>query len=127
LVHETDERRQIEVASRGGTVLEFVVFKLNEGVSREQFLGTVDAVSSWIGKQPGFVSRVLCFDVEGDRWIDLVWWKTLADAHNAAERAMTSESCAPMFALIDSESTLMAHAEPAIAPVLHHLDDAFPS
>lgn len=40
---------------------------------------------------------------------------------------MTSESCAPMFALIDSESTLMAHAEPAIAPVLHHLDDAFPS
>jgi hypothetical protein len=115
------------MASPGGTVLEFVVFKLNEGVSRGQFLGTVDAVSSWIGTQPGFVSRVLCHDAEGDRWIDLVWWRTLEDAHHAAERAVTSESCAPMFALIDSEATLMAHAEPAIAPVGHHLDDAFPS
>jgi hypothetical protein len=114
-------------APPGGTVLEFVVFKLNEGISGERFLGTVDAVSSWIATQPGFVSRVLCHDAESDRWIDLVWWKTLDDAHSAAERAMTSESCAPMFALIDSESTLMAHGEPAIAPVVHHPDDAFPS
>jgi len=41
----------------------------------------------------------------------------MADAKAAAELAMTSESCAPMFALIDMESTLMIHAEPAIALV----------
>ena len=29
----------------------------------------------------------------------------------AAERAMGSESCAPMFGLIDMESTLMVHGE----------------
>jgi hypothetical protein len=99
-------------------VLELVVFRLRDGVSREDFLGTVDAVSRWIGAQPGFVSRELSHDEEGDRWIEVVWWRTLADARAAAERAMTSESCAPMFALIDMESALMAHGVLAIPAVV---------
>jgi hypothetical protein len=98
-------------------VLELVVFKLGEGVSRERLLGTVDAVSAWAQEQPGFISRELSYDPEGDRWIDLVQWETMQDAHAAAEQAMSSESCAPMFGLIDPESTLMIHAEPAIAAV----------
>jgi len=98
-------------SKRNGKVLELVVFKLREGVGRDQFLGTVDPVSDWIGGQPGFVSRELSYDAEGDRWIDVVWWRTMGDAHAAAELAMSSESCAPMFALIDMESTLMVHAD----------------
>jgi hypothetical protein len=98
-------------------VLELVVFKLNDGVSREQFLGTVGAVSTWISRQPGFISRELSYDAEGDRWIEVIWWKSMEDAHAAAELAMASESCGPMFALIDMGSTLMAHSEPAIMPV----------
>jgi hypothetical protein len=101
----------------GDKVLELVVFTLKEGVSREQFLGTDDAASTWISKQPGFISHELLYDAEGDRWIELAWWKTMEDAHAAAELAMTSESCAPMFALIDLDSALMLHGEPAIAPV----------
>ena len=100
-----------------GKVLELVVFKLNDGVSREQFLATNDAVSAWISKQPGFISHELSHDAEGDRWIEVAWWKTMEDAHAAAELAMNSESCAPMFALIEMESALMAHGAPAIAPV----------
>ena len=98
-------------------VLELVVFKLHQGVSREQFLGTNSAVSTWISKQPGFLSRQLSYDAEGDRWIDLLWWDTMENAGAAAQRAMTSESCAPMFALIDMESALMLHGTPATAPV----------
>ena len=92
-------------------VLELVVFKLREGTSRDELMGTVDAVSAWAREQPGFVSRDLAYDAEDDRWIDVVWWRTMDDAHAAAERAMSSESCAPMFALIDMESTLMVHGE----------------
>ena len=103
--------------SAEGKVLELVVFKLNEGVSREELLGTVDAVSGWISGQPGFISRELSYDSAGDRWIEVVWWRTLRDARAAAELAMTSESCRPMFALIDMSSTLMAHGVPVIAPV----------
>ena len=96
-----------------GKVLELVVFKLDDGVSREQFLRTNDGVSAWIAKQPGFISRELSYDAEGDRWVDVLWWESLAEAHAAAEKAMTSESCTPMFALIDMESTLMLHGETA--------------
>jgi hypothetical protein len=98
-------------------VLELVVFKLKDGATREQLLGTVDAVSAWAAEQPGFAGRELAHDPGGDRWIDIVRWRTLEDAHGAAERSLSSESCAPMFGLIDTESTLMLHAEPVIAPV----------
>ncbi len=96
-------------------VLELVVFKLGAGVSREQFLATAEPVSAWIAEQPGFISRELSFDAGGDRWIEVVWWRTLEEAQAAAELAMTSESCAPMFALIDTDSALMAHGELALA------------
>jgi hypothetical protein len=101
-----------------GKVLELVVFKLNEGVSRDRFLVTSDVVSAWIGKQPGFISRELSYDADGDRWIDVIWWKTMANAAGAAELAATSETCAPMFALIDMESVLMLHGDLAGPPVL---------
>jgi hypothetical protein len=101
----------------GGKVLELVVYKLHERVSREQFLGTNHAVSSWIRQQPGFISRELVHDAEGDRWVDVIWWETLDQAQAASERSMTSESCSPMFALIEMESALMLHGTPAINPV----------
>jgi hypothetical protein len=99
-------------------VLELVVFKLVAGVSREEFLGAAGGLSDWAGRQPGFISRELSHDAEGDRWIEVVWWRTMADAKAAAENAMSSESCARMFALIDMESAEMIHAEPAIDLVL---------
>ncbi|HEX2087381.1 MAG TPA: hypothetical protein VHF89_16985 [Solirubrobacteraceae bacterium] len=99
------------MATDGGKVLELVVFRLRSGATREELLGTVDAVSAWIAEQPGFVSRTLVEDRSGGRWIDVVWWRSLDEAKAAAERATSSESCAPMFGLIDMESTLMLHGE----------------
>ncbi len=103
-----------------GKVLELVVYKLNEAVSREEFLATNGPVSTWISKQPGLISRELVYDADGDRWVDVVWWETLEQAHAAAELALSSESCQPMFALIDMESMLMLHGAPALAPVHPH-------
>ena len=98
-------------------VLELVVYRLKETVSDKQFLGTNGAVSIWISKQPGFISRELVYDGEGDRWVDVIWWETMEQAHTASELSMTSESCQPMFALIDMESALMLHGVPAIDTV----------
>ena len=99
------------MATDDGKVLELVVFSLRAGSSREAFLGTVDAVSSWIAEQPGVMSRSLAEDREGGRWIDVVWWRSREEAEAAAERALSSQSCAPMFGLIDMQSTLMVHGE----------------
>jgi heme-degrading monooxygenase HmoA len=92
-------------------VLELVVFKLRGGATREDLLASAGAVSDWAGSQPGFISRELSYDKEGDRWIDIIWWRTMEDAEAAAELALNSEACAPMFALIDEESTLMIHGD----------------
>ena len=105
------------MASDPHKVLELVVFKLRDGVSREQFLATVDGVSRWISRQPGFISRELSYDAEGERWIEVVWWRSIGEAHAAADLATSSESCRPMFGLIDMDSTLMLHGALAIPPV----------
>jgi hypothetical protein len=104
-------REEIGMAADDRKVLELVVFNLRTGTSREEFLGTVDAVSSWAAEQPGFVSRSLVEVREGGRWIDVVWWRSMEEAEAAAGRAMSSESCSPMFGLIDVDSTLMVHGE----------------
>ena len=98
-------------------VLELVVFKLHEGVGREEFLATNDAVTEWASQRPGFISREQAYDADGDRWIDIIWWKSLDDAQAASTAAMTSPSCAPMFALIDDAATLMIHGHAIRAAV----------
>ena len=99
-------------------MLELVVFKLKEGATREQLLDAAEPVSEWVATQPGFISRDLCHSSEEDKWIDLIWWKSLGDARAAAELAMSSESCAPMFGLIDFDATIMLHGEPAASAAL---------
>ena len=101
-----------------GQVVEIAIFKTKDGVSREQLLGTVDAVSEWAKAQPGFISRDLTYAADSDTWIDVVWWESLDAAHTAAEASMTSESCAPMFAAIDLEGTQMLHGERTVPRVV---------
>ncbi len=96
-------------------VVEVVVFSLNEGASEEQLLASNDAVEAWAQTQPGFRSKELFRVADQDKWIDIVRWESMEAAHAAAEAAMHSESCAPMFGLIDMESTLMLHGEPRAA------------
>ena len=98
-------------------ILELVVFSLKDGVSQERLLATADAVSAWALRQPGFVSRDLSYNAEHDKWIEVVYWDSLADAEAAAKASETSDQCAPMFALIDMESALFLHGVPAIARV----------
>jgi hypothetical protein len=113
----TTQQKEKAMASRAGKVLELVVFNLKNGVTHQQLLATNDGVSGWARRQSGFISRELSYDAEGDRWIDIVWWKSIEHAQAAAAAAMTSASCAPMFALIDTDSTWMIHAEPVMSPV----------
>lgn len=101
-----------------GHAVEIAIFKTQDGVTREQLLETVDAVSEWAKAQPGFISRDLTYSAESDSWIDVVWWESLTAAHAAADSAMTSDSCARMFAAIDLEGTQMIHGERIVEKVV---------
>src|SRR5215210_7542422 len=99
----------------GEPTVELVVFKLKEGTTREEFLATDEVASAWMKEQPGFVSHELCYAAEPDQWFELVWWKSLEEAEAAAGAAMSSTSCAPMFALLEMESVQMLHGESLLA------------
>jgi antibiotic biosynthesis monooxygenase (ABM) superfamily enzyme len=109
----TSERNQGSAAP----VLELVVFSLKPGTVRDEFLYSVEAVSRWLSGQPGFVSRELAHDTEGDRWIDLVRWADLATAKASVAAAVKAPECAPMFGLIDADRMLFLHGQPVIEPV----------
>jgi len=99
----------------GQPTVELVVFKLKEGTTREEFLASDEVASAWMKEQPGFLSHELCYATEPDQWFELVRWKSLAEAEAAASAAMSSTSCAPMFALIEMESVMMLHGESLLA------------
>lgn len=99
-----------------GDALECVVFELNDGVDRTEFLTAADGVSAWVRTQPGFVSREL-FEVDGGGWVDHVRWSTMTDAMSAAERIGESAACGRFMAMIDSASVQMLHGHPAMVPV----------
>ena len=103
--------------SKTSAVVEIATFKTKEGVTREQLLDTVDAVSKWAQEQPGFISRDLAYSEDSDTCIDVVWWESLDAARTAADASMTSASCAPMFAAIDLEGTQMLHGVQTIPTV----------
>jgi hypothetical protein len=66
--------------------------------------------------QPGFISEDLSYAQAEDRWIKIVYWKSLVEAEAAADAAPTHESCAPMFALVDMDAMLFLHCVPATTP-----------
>jgi hypothetical protein len=105
-------------------VVEMAIFKLRDGVTRDQLLRTVEPVSEWAMRQPGFISRDLTYSSDSDTWIDVLWWESLEAAHTAAEVALTSESCAPMFELIDMEAAQMLHGERVVPSVVRGAEAA---
>ena len=101
----------------GGKTLELVVFGLVEGVSHEEFMETVDAVSVWVQSQPGFISRELSYSAEAGKYVEVVYWETLEEAEQAGRNAESSDACAPMFAKVGMEDSVFMHAAPLLTAV----------
>jgi hypothetical protein len=55
------------------------------------------------------------FGDDGDTWVFVGWWRTMAVAKAAADAALTAPEIAPMLALIDFDSAryLYLHGERA--------------
>lgn len=98
-------------------VTDLVVFRLKPGVRRDEFLGTVDAVSEWARAQAGFESRNLSYSETDDTWIEVVCWASATDADAAAIAEQSATECVPMFAAIDMENMQYVRAAAAIEPV----------
>jgi len=91
--------------------LEIVTFKIKGGVNVPDFLQASAAMEEGFArKQAGFLSRTFARR-EGNEWVDVIRWQTMADAEAASKAAMESAACAPMFGMIDEPSVKMMHFE----------------
>jgi hypothetical protein len=91
--------------------LEIVTYKIKDGVNIPDFLKAAAALEEGFAKkQEGFIERTFA-KAEGNEWVDVIRWKTMADAEAASKSAMESPACAPMFGMIDEPSVKMMHFE----------------
>lgn len=95
-------------------VIETVTFKLNEGVSREQFAEAAQAMNSFVIAQPGFVARRLSCSEESE-WIEHIEWEDMKAAKAAAAKIGSVEVNKPFLSAINGPTVTMRHSEVEVA------------
>lgn len=94
-------------------VLEWAPFRLGAGVDESALLPLSERLQTeFLAKQEGFVRRELIRGSDGG-YADLVWWKSMALAGAAMEKAAASQVCLAYFGLMSADQN-----EPG-AGVLH--------
>jgi heme-degrading monooxygenase HmoA len=87
--------------------LELVTFRLVRG-SSEQFIDANAAISDWLKRQPGFVSRHLAERDDGS-YVDIVFWQTHEAALAASAKMMEEMAQSEAMTMIDPMSLEMTH------------------
>lgn len=90
--------------------VEIVQFTSKEGIDEKAFLQASDAMMMDLKKQDGFIDREL-LKSEDNQWVDVVHWKSLANAELAAKNVMNSPTCLEFFQMMDQDSVKMMHFE----------------
>jgi heme-degrading monooxygenase HmoA len=92
-----------------GTI-ELVQFRLKAGVAEAAFLAAVADTQAAIERFPGYLSRELLKHDDG-LWVDLVHWRSKAEALAAAEAFATLPEVASFGAMIDETRLTMLHLD----------------
>ena len=92
--------------------IELVQFRLKAGVDEQMFLAAVADTQAAIMRLPGFLSRELLRGDDG-LWVDLVHWRSKAEALAAAEAFGTMPEVAAFASMIDESEMTMLHLDQA--------------
>lgn len=83
--------------------IEVTTFKLNRGLTVEDFIAANADVDAWLLRQPGFLSRRIAQRDDGIV-IDLLIWASARDGEHAADRLMQELVDSPVHAAIDQRT-----------------------
>jgi hypothetical protein len=90
-----------------GAVIEIVTFKLNAGVTADEFRPLDKAVElQHVVKQPGFISREPAAGDNGE-WLVVVHWRSVADAEASMASFPSAPATAQSMAKIDASTMSM--------------------
>lgn len=93
------------------SIVEVVLFRLNPGVDETEFLAASAGVELFLRGTGGFIQRELLQNEEG-QWVDVVHWRSQAEAYAAAEKIMSDPRGQKFGAFIDPSSITMLHLQP---------------
>jgi heme-degrading monooxygenase HmoA len=94
-------------------VQEVVLFKLQPGVAREDFLRAAAPTDAWLQRQPGMIERTLLAPTPGgDTWVDTVRWRSLEDAEAAAAAFPQEQDNHDFESMIDPATAQMLRLQP---------------
>ena len=91
-----------------GSTIELVQFRLKPGMDVAAFLTAAEETQAVIAQLPGYLRRELLQNDTG-LWIDLVHWRSKADALAAAEMFSTVPAFALFAMMIDEAQMTMLH------------------
>lgn len=91
-------------------IIETVLFKLEDGIEHETFLASISGSTRFIESCPGFVSRRLSSNEDG-QWIEHVQWETMEAAKSAASRIGADSNTQDFIKCIRGPSVQMFHTE----------------
>jgi hypothetical protein len=81
------------------TVIEWAPFRLKPDASEAELLAAAAGIErEFLAGRPGFIRRELARHGQG--YVDLVWWRSRAQAEAAMAEAQTSEACGRYFSLM---------------------------
>lgn len=95
-------------------VIETVIFKLEDGVSKGDFIKHAETMRPFVEDQRGFVHRRLSCTSDGT-WIEHIEWASMDDAKSAAANIGTSELTREFGKCISGPSVRMMHSELEVA------------
>ena len=95
-------------------ILEVVLFRAKAGVSDDQVLQGSAQIQPWLAGAAGYLKREVSKGEDG-QWVDLVHWRSLAEAQQAAEQLMAEPTAAAFMSMIEPESITMLHVQQQVA------------
>lgn len=88
---------------------EIVQFRFAAGVEPEAQHQAMKVIGGFAQDQPGFIERRYFHDPKTQRWIDLVTWRSAADAERAMAAFAQDPRTAPMADQFDAASVQAGH------------------
>ncbi|MFL1896433.1 hypothetical protein ACJRPK_12080 [Aquimarina sp. 2-A2] len=95
---------------KNATVIEMVLFKTNDGVTKENAKKAMTKLNDFLKAQNGFVARKTSISEDG-QFLDLVFWTDLTAAKSASEKAIQDPTNMQIFNVIDQKQMTLKHFE----------------
>jgi len=93
-------------------IIEIVTFNVKQGVSEEKLLEASFLFGKMLEKQiNGFVKRTLAKYNDNDKWLEMIWWDSMASAQGALETATKTKEFDIYNALIEEEGSEIVYLQ----------------